>query len=342
MNVNVTLDVPGVGKLLDLLKSGIGAIGGPLLAPWQAGRAGQARIAAAKADREVLLLETQAQNEAAMLSAEGRATINQQEMAQQLVDFQNQKRLTNIQSVVEQAAEQVADKEVPDTEVDHDWAARFFNYVQDISSEQMQTLWAKVLAGEVERAGSTSLHALSVLRNLDKSTAEIFELLCSLCISDHKFGLDARVLSLGKPAGENALEPYGLGYRVLNVLNEHGLIVPDYNSWKDYGASAGRGVPEHSIGVWVPFEYQGEYYVLFNDPENPTPIESELRLSGVALTKAGRELRSAVTIRPNEGYASSLRRFLEEDNTSPANARLYLRQVDTGDPVLTNIPTVAD
>ena len=45
--------------------------------------------------------------------------------------------------------------------------------------------------------------------------------------------LDARVPSLGRSAGENSLQQFGLSFRELNILNEHGLIIGEYNSWYD-------------------------------------------------------------------------------------------------------------
>ena len=62
----------------------------------------------------------------------------------QSIEFQGRKRLTNARFVVEDAADELGDKEVPDHELDPDWAARFFNDIQDVSSEEMQSLWAKV------------------------------------------------------------------------------------------------------------------------------------------------------------------------------------------------------
>lgn len=50
---------------------------------------------------------------------------------------------------------------------DFDWFIRFFEYSSSISDEQMQEIWAKVLAREVETPNSTSitlLHALSMMR----------------------------------------------------------------------------------------------------------------------------------------------------------------------------------
>lgn len=46
--------VPGFDKLLEVMASGIGAVAGPMLAPWRARREGQARIIAAEADARVL------------------------------------------------------------------------------------------------------------------------------------------------------------------------------------------------------------------------------------------------------------------------------------------------
>ena len=48
--------------------------------------------------------------------------------------FQEEKRQRNIGTVVGQAALELGDKDVVDSEPDHDWTARFFNDVQDVSS----------------------------------------------------------------------------------------------------------------------------------------------------------------------------------------------------------------
>ena len=83
-----------------------------------------------------------------------RGEIDIAETVRQRIQFQEEKRHGNIGSVVGRAAEELGQKEVPDREPDHDWTARFFNYIQDVSSDEMQSLWAKVLAGEIERPGS--------------------------------------------------------------------------------------------------------------------------------------------------------------------------------------------
>ena len=207
---------------------------------------------------------------------------------------------------------ELGDKDVANSEPDHDWTARFFSDVQDVSSEEMQSLWGKVLAGEVERPGSTSILTLSILRNLDQATASIFRKLCSICISIRLDGnqfIDARVPSLGGNPSNNVLNDYGLNFDALNVLNEHGLIISDYNSWSNhYGlcieiVSSGSESPRARL----PFSLQGRYWILVS-----TTIRAEnqeFRLSGVALTRSGRELSRIVDLEPMNKYAQALMKF---------------------------------
>lgn len=63
-----------------------------------------------------------------------------------------------------------------------DWFVRFFEDAGNISDEQMQELWAKVLAGEIEKPGSFSLRTLDLLRSLSKSEAETLQTIASYAI----------------------------------------------------------------------------------------------------------------------------------------------------------------
>ena len=50
----------GLDKLLEIAARGLGAVVGPLLAPWRARREGRARIIAAEADAKVLEIKAEA------------------------------------------------------------------------------------------------------------------------------------------------------------------------------------------------------------------------------------------------------------------------------------------
>ena len=179
----------------------------------------------------------------------------------------------------------------------------------------MQSLWAKVLAGEVERAGSTSIRTLGLLRDLDQTTAHLFRKCSSGCVFlslDGRTLVDARVPSLGGNAASNALKPYGLGFDKLNRLNEHGLIISDYNSWYDYRMSVGYIIDKPSGFIKVPFRFQGQYWIL--DAANEGDVGKELRLSGVALTNSGRELSKAVDSENLDEFSQGLVTYFQNKN----------------------------
>ena len=229
MDLNVK--VKAFEKLVDYVASGIGSVAGSMLAPWRAKREAQAKQIAAEGDAKVLHIQAEAQAKAReiLVSRESDVT-GELEIAnavEQRIQFQEKKRQINIASVVDQAAIELGNKEVENKEPDHDWTARFFNNVQDVSSEEMRFLWAKVLAGEVERKGSTSIRTLEILKNLDQDTARLFRKFCSACVFLIAVGkgiFDARVPSLGGNAASNSLQAYGLNFDALNRLNENGLI----------------------------------------------------------------------------------------------------------------------
>ena len=180
---NFTVNVPALEKLLDYAASGIGSIAGPMLASWRARK--EANALTIQAEGQASALQTIAAAQVDARSALG----NQDGLVQtevsicdtisQRIQFQEEKRQRNLESVVRQSATELDDKSVPDEEPDHDWTARFFADVQDVSSEDLQLLWAKILAGQVERPGSTSIRTLGVLRSMTHRDAEYFRQFCA-------------------------------------------------------------------------------------------------------------------------------------------------------------------
>ena len=51
----------------------------------------------------------------------------------------------------------------------------------------MQKIWAKILSGEVENLGRTSLRTLDTLKNMTKRDAEMFRDICNFVIGDFVF-----------------------------------------------------------------------------------------------------------------------------------------------------------
>ena len=64
---------------------------------------------------------------------------------------------------------------------DFDWYMRFYDIVGNISDEEMQAIWARILAGEIHRKGTYSLQLLDILKNFTQRQAELFNRVCSHC-----------------------------------------------------------------------------------------------------------------------------------------------------------------
>lgn len=67
-------------------------------------------------------------------------------------------------------------EEAPQDNIDEDWMNQFVRFAEDASSERLQQVWGRVLAGEIVKPGSFSRHTLRFVAELDKETAENCEL----------------------------------------------------------------------------------------------------------------------------------------------------------------------
>jgi hypothetical protein len=79
----------------------------------------------------------------------------------------------NKESVTTQALPELKETARPQ-DIENDWMINFFDKVRLISDEQMQKLWAKLLAGEANAPGNYSKRTINLLSSLDKSDAELF------------------------------------------------------------------------------------------------------------------------------------------------------------------------
>jgi hypothetical protein len=58
---------------------------------------------------------------------------------------------------------------------DDDWLNVFSSHAENASSERLQQMWGRVLAGEIRKPGSFSLSTLRFVSELDRSVAETFQ-----------------------------------------------------------------------------------------------------------------------------------------------------------------------
>ena len=309
-----------VDAIAKLAQYTISLLADPLLATWRARREVAADRIRAEGQAEFMEIlavgEAKASTKAMLELAGGSQSLLEMIDAEidQRVESLFEKRVRNLVQIVDKARLALPPGEVPDVEPDMAWTTSYSEAAQDISDEHLQELWARVLVGEVTRPGSTSVRTLSILRNLDQSTAQIFKRFCSMAMSITFLPgrvLDHRVASLSGTASQNSLRGYGLSYDELNVLNEYGLVIGEHNTQLDYRVCMDIDIAASGLNMLTVFTYQGDSWKLVTDGRyDPT---KEFPVSGPTLTRAGRELSRVVELEPVPAYDEALRDYFAEN-----------------------------
>lgn len=133
----------------------------------------------------------------------------------------------NIDTTYTYAAEQVvsdeaanpSEEEQDDTEVKEDWFMRWTSIVEDISEEEAQRMWARVLAGEIKKPGSYPLRSLEILKNLSRDEATTFTRIAGQTVGD----LDTVIL-FGEANDYNNQGKRGIFFSNLLEMEELGLM----------------------------------------------------------------------------------------------------------------------
>lgn len=185
------------------------------------------------------------------------------------------------------AAKEIPDEEVSDEPVDPDWFARWRTWAQDVSSETMQRMWGRVLAGEVQRPGTYSMHTLDVLSRLSRRDAKLVEKAASFVIDDFVFtptNLDNFGLS-----HLDCLALIELG--ILNAVDSQGTVSLDQkDAYRLYYCQT-KIVKVTSVGQNVSITFKAHL-----------------------LTLVGRELCKLRPVPANEEYLREFARLLKSDD----------------------------
>jgi Protein of unknown function (DUF2806) len=102
--------------------------------------------------------------------------------------------------------------------MEDDWIANFFDKCRIVSDEEMQQIWAKVLAGEANLPGTYSKRTVNFLGSLDKQDAVLFTKLCG-------FGWQiGNVAILIYDVKDPIYTDAGINFSALSHLDDIGLI----------------------------------------------------------------------------------------------------------------------
>ncbi len=173
-------------------------------------------------------------------------------------------------------------QEPPERTVDEDWLYRWRDSASNVSAEELQSLWGRVLAGEVKSPGTFSLRTLEFLKNLSKEEARKIEKLAPFVVDDDFVF-----------KGGSSLEKAGITMNFLLGLQDLGVILTQalQKPWKSVS-------PEEFKLALV--AYTRALVVTHPDPTK------ELALNGYRLTSLGRQVLKIGTFAPCESYLRNL------------------------------------
>jgi hypothetical protein len=208
------------------------------------------------------------------------------ERAKARKEFQELKKQNNVEEITRNAVEELAEikgvDEVSDESVEPDWMARFFDIAEDISNEDMQKIWGKILAGEVKKPKSFSLRTLEVLKNLSTEEAQLFTKVAQFAIEISGGYFFALPDHLG--------ETETITFSQWLILEEAGLVIP--NQFINAKRKA-EGNPPQIVYI------VGEWGLIIETDVNERIIEiSNVR----GFTSAGNQLLTLIPKEPPNDY----------------------------------------
>lgn len=163
--------VSPINKLIDITAKGVGKIFEPVHLK---------RMYKARAEGIKLLNDTIKETDLGIQIDDSNMKINNEEITARAINrlsYQELLKQKNIENVLGLTYEEIKNEDnVINTPVEENWIIRFFNTVQDITNEDLQKIWAKLLSGEIRKPGSISLRTMEVLKNLSSEEAQLFEL----------------------------------------------------------------------------------------------------------------------------------------------------------------------
>lgn len=281
-------------KLIDVISKGIGKLYEP-------------KSIRKEADARAYELEV-------LERARVKALVNTQEIEQDLLDrieeriihreINKQKNLDSVNSFAAQELQN--ESEVSSEPLDDDWISRFFSIAEDISNEEMQILWGKILAGEIKAPKTYSLRTLELIRNLSKDEAQIFMKVAN-------FALSVRNDKLIYKGGDELLEKYKITFDDIALLTELGLLQPG-----EFFSYDLKQTPSANRSFFI----NGNIIIFLLKNENTPTVSIPIYL----FTKIGREILALMEIKPNMDYLRDFARFLKKENISVNYAYILERK----------------
>ena len=223
---------------------------------------------------------------------------NQPELHPALLDMIAEKQISdeNVRRILVKSIHHApTNKKVTEQPVDPDWTSRWHHWARDVSNQEVQDYWARILADEVKQPGSFSFHTLDLLSRMSAADVRLVDQVCKLRINDFIYRDSGR-------QDDSFLRQFGLTYEDILTLGELGVIN------RTFQLNATFTIEANSKN-WL-FRSHDKFVGIVSGVEI-----DELSIPCYRLTRAGKELCSlGFGIKANSVYIRKFAESLKRDN----------------------------
>lgn len=214
------------------------------------------------------------------------------------------KTLENISKIVDRSVGALSEGDssvVKDGDLDEEWLDRFRLYAKEVTSETMQGLWGRVLAGEILNPSSFSLSTLRFFSEVDKHIAEMFQ---------------------------NSAKTVFIGQFIPKSPSLTGQLLLDFGSLEDAGLVRDVG---GSIGI--NFESNDDGKITLREEQVLLIAESKdrIRLPVIPLTRIGKDLLKILPKPDPRVVLEAAFECLDSENVTSAKIVVILEEFANGD-----------
>lgn len=221
---------------------------------------------------------------------------------QQLLLINQQQNIESIMAMAMSFCPDVTSNGQPDS----DWVERFIALCEDTSSESMQKLWAKILAGETVSPGTFSIKSLHTLKQMTQREADALQKCTAICGYNEKD--DSHLILLGFYKKPSIFDLLRKGNKVSLNLGKAGISFPDILTLMDIGLIYRKEIESATLK-----SDQELNLVFLNQRVTFKSKNNDLVLSYYKFTQAGDEIRKLINTPINKGYKQLLNSALDEE-----------------------------
>ncbi|OGV45848.1 MAG: hypothetical protein A2017_18275 [Lentisphaerae bacterium GWF2_44_16] len=253
---------------------------------------------AAETQNQIAISNTKTQIEIEELCQRTRNRFENEEIRKQI----------NMENIIEKALPLLSENSTPEN-IDNDWLFNFFDKCKLISNEEMQMLWAKILAGEADKSGAFSKRTINIVQTLSKKDAEYFTKICSFVCKIYN---ELRPIILDHE--DEFYKKNGLNFDILKHLEDIGLLNFDSNT---LGMTL-DGFPKIITICYLNEKIKIEFK---NDNAN-------LERGQVLFTETGKELSQVCKKEPIDGFSNYLITYFKTNELNSSSPIKNISIVD--------------